>query len=94
MILCRGFSALGVLVLLFMSDIRLCGFRALAREGLLLGECILLPQATPILSAVVCYTYSLHCSSFLGLPCRILIIDLVKPKIGTTMETRGRSKIP
>ena len=25
-------------------------------------------------------TYSLHCSSFLGLPLRILNIDLVKPK--------------
>ena len=27
-------------------------------------------------------TYSLHCSSFLGLPYRILIIYLVKPKKG------------
>ena len=35
-------------------------------------------------------TYSLHCSSFLGLPYRILIIYLVKPKKGTTMETIGR----
>ena len=34
-------------------------------------------------------TYSLHCSSFLGLPVRILNIDLVKPKKGTTMETIG-----
>ena len=34
-------------------------------------------------------TYSLHCSSFLGLPYRILIIYLVKPKKGTTMETTG-----
>ena len=33
--------------------------------------------------------YSLHCSSFLGLPFRILNIDLVKPKKGTTMETIG-----
>ena len=32
----------------------------------------------------------LHCSSFLGLPYRILIIYLVKPKKGTTMETIGR----
>ena len=32
-------------------------------------------------------TYSLHCSSFLGLPFRILNIDLVKPKKGTTVET-------
>ena len=31
--------------------------------------------------------YSLHCSSFFGLPFRILNIDLVKPKKGTTMET-------
>ena len=35
-------------------------------------------------------TYSLHCSSFLGLPCRILNIDLLKPKKGTTMETFGK----
>ena len=35
-------------------------------------------------------TYSLHCSSLLGLPCRSLIIYLVKPKKGTTMETIGR----
>ena len=34
-------------------------------------------------------TYSLHCSSFLGLPFRILNIDLVKPKKGATMETIG-----
>ena len=34
-------------------------------------------------------TCSLHCSSFLGLPYRILIICLVKPKKGTTMETVG-----
>ena len=36
-------------------------------------------------------TYSLHCSSFLGLPSRILYIELVKPKKGTTMETTGSS---
>ena len=36
------------------------------------------------------WTYSLHCSSFLGLLYRILIIYLVKPKKGTTMETIGR----
>ena len=35
-------------------------------------------------------TYSLHCSSFLGLPYRILNIDLLKPKKGTTMETVGK----
>ena len=35
------------------------------------------------------YTYSLHCSSFSGLPFRILNIELVKPKKGTTMETIG-----
>ena len=35
-------------------------------------------------------TYSLHCSSFLGLPSRFLDIKkLVKPKKGTTMETAG-----
>ena len=33
--------------------------------------------------------YSLHCSSFLGLPCRILNIDLAKPKKEPTMETIG-----
>ena len=31
--------------------------------------------------------YSLHGSSFLGLPFRILNIELVKPTKGTTMET-------
>ena len=35
------------------------------------------------------HTCSLHCSSFLGLPYRILIIYLVKPEKGTTMETIG-----
>ena len=35
-------------------------------------------------------TYSLHCSSFLGLPYRILIIYLVKPEKGTSMETIGK----
>ena len=35
-------------------------------------------------------TYNLHWSSFLGLPYGILIIYLVKPKNGTTMETIGR----
>ena len=39
---------------------------------------------------VLDFTYSLHCSSFLGLPYRILIIYLVKPKKGTTMETTGK----
>ena len=34
-------------------------------------------------------TYSLHYSSFLGLPFKILNIKLVKPKKGTTMETIG-----
>ena len=34
-------------------------------------------------------THSLHCSSFWGLPFRILNIDLAKPKKGTTMETIG-----
>ena len=36
-------------------------------------------------------TYSLHCSSFLGLPFGILNIKMVKPKKGTTMETLGRT---
>ena len=36
------------------------------------------------------FTCSLHCSSFLGVPYRILIMYLVKPKKGTTMETIGR----
>ena len=37
-----------------------------------------------------CYsTYGLHCSSLLGLPFRILNIDLAKPTKGTTMETTG-----
>ena len=35
---------------------------------------------------------SLHCTSFLRLPFRILNIGLVKPKKGTTMETTGTSK--
>ena len=34
-------------------------------------------------------TYSLHCSSLLGLPFRTLNTALVKPKKGTTMETIG-----
>ena len=34
-------------------------------------------------------TCSLHCSSFLGLPFKILNTKLVKPKKGTTMETIG-----
>ena len=36
------------------------------------------------------FTYSLHGSSFLGQPFRILNVDLVRPK-GTTMETIGRA---
>ena len=36
------------------------------------------------------FTCSLHFSSFLGLPYRILIIRLAKPQKGTTMETLGR----
>ena len=43
-----------------------------------------------IISGTKDSTYSLHCSSFLGLPFRILNIELVKPKKGTTMETIGR----
>ena len=35
------------------------------------------------------YTYSLHCSSFWGLPFGILSIELVKPQKGTTTETIG-----
>ena len=37
--------------------------------------------------------YSLHCSSFLGLPFRVLCIELVKPKTGTTMETLGKHHV-
>ena len=39
-------------------------------------------------------TYSLHCSSFLGLPFRIPNIDLEKviPKKGTTMDTIGTAR--
>ena len=37
------------------------------------------------------FTYSLHCSSFLGLPFRILNVKLVKPKKGTTREPTGRA---
>ena len=36
------------------------------------------------------FTYGLHCSSFLGLPFRILNVKMVKPRKGTTMETIGR----
>ena len=35
---------------------------------------------------------SLHCSSFLGLPYRILSMNLVKPKKRTTMETIGKAQ--
>ena len=41
------------------------------------------------LSRTLLSTCSLHCSSFFGLPFRILNIELVKPKKGTTMETIG-----
>ena len=34
-------------------------------------------------------TYSLYCSSFLGLPCSILNMNMVKPEKGTTVETIG-----
>ena len=37
-------------------------------------------------------SYSLHCSSFLGLPFGILNINMVKPKKGTIMETIGNTK--
>ena len=46
-------------------------------------------RATIAILFVTRLTHSLHCSSFLGLPFRILNIDLVKPKKGTTMETIG-----
>ena len=42
------------------------------------------------ISCLLHTTYSLHCSSFLGLPFRFLNIKLVKPKKGTTMKTVGR----
>ena len=38
----------------------------------------------------VWFTYSPHCGSFLGLPFRILNIELLNQKKGTTMETIGR----
>ena len=38
------------------------------------------------------FTYSLHCSSFLGLPFRIPNLELVKPKT-PTMETIGRGLV-
>ena len=38
---------------------------------------------------LVFITCCLHCSSFFGLPFRILNIELVKPEKGTTMETIG-----
>ena len=38
-------------------------------------------------------TSRLHCRSFLGLPQRILNVDSVKPKKGTTMETIGRCNV-
>ena len=37
------------------------------------------------------FTCRLHCSSFLGYLIGNLIIYLVKPKKGTTMETIGRA---
>ena len=37
--------------------------------------------------------YSLHRSSFLGLPFGFLNLKLVKPKKGTTMETVGRIRV-
>ena len=51
--------------------------------GVGLGE-----ELVEVLSLEV--TYSLHCSSFLGLPFRLLNINLVKPKKGTSMETVGK----
>ena len=35
-------------------------------------------------------TNSLHCSSCFGLPSGILNINLIKTKLGTTMETVGK----
>ena len=37
-----------------------------------------------------CCAYSILCTSFSGLPYRILIIKLLGPKEGTTLETVGR----
>ena len=45
----------------------------------------------PVCCGGVSCIIGLHCSSFLGLPFRILNIKLVKPKQGTTMETIGRA---
>ena len=38
-------------------------------------------------------TYSLHCSSFWGLPFRLLNTKMVKPQKGTTMETVGKPEV-
>ena len=56
------------------------------RSGLGLGRKAKVAKGLGSVGAPTC---SLHCSSFLGLPYRILIIYLVKPKKGTTMETIG-----
>ena len=64
---------------------------------LLLLLSLLLPTVLLLLSLLLTdsnvanTTYSLHCTSFLGLPFRILSIELVKPKKGTTMETIGKA---
>ena len=48
------------------------------------------PSCQNLLEAPWTLTYGLHCSSFLGLLFGILNIELVKPKKGTTMDTKGR----
>ena len=48
-------------------------------------------EAPNVVSAVI--TYSLHCSSFLGLPLRTLHMKEATPKKGTTMETIGNPYI-
>ena len=52
------------------------------------GELYNVPQ-----NPLLIITYSLHCSSFLGLPFRVLNMKLVEPKKGTTMETVGKAPI-
>ena len=47
------------------------------------------PQKGRFFRVKVALTYSLHCSSFLGLPYRILSLELVKPQKGATVETVG-----
>ena len=53
---------------------------------------LLLENSLDVPEARSSFTYSLHCSSFWGLPFRIPNLELVKPKKGTTMETIRRPR--